>query len=110
MYTGGPMNFESSTSRQAVTKPVSWGLHPLEDSTDSQALLGAIRTRYGFVHVVSVEEGTFLEIVLNNWHYTRHVFGGPISARALLALADKFAQETQLEVTQALQEKAQARA
>ncbi|WP_213959207.1 MULTISPECIES: hypothetical protein [unclassified Variovorax] len=104
------MNFESSTSRQAVTKPVSWGLHPLEDSTDSQALLGAIRTRYGFVHVVSVEEGTFLEIVLNNWHYTRHVFGGPISARALLALADKFAQETQLEVTQALQEKAQARA
>ncbi|MEJ8857996.1 hypothetical protein WKW79_25730 [Variovorax robiniae] len=104
------MNFESSTSRQAVTKPVSWGLHPIEDSTDQKALLGAIRTRYGFVHVVSVEEGTFLEIVLHNWHYTRHVHGGPISARGLLALADKFAQETHQEVTQGGQEGGRARA
>ena len=81
------------TTRTPVTTSAAAGLRRPNDWPETKALEGLVRTRHGFVSVLTTPIGTILQMVVDGFLYTRSFQVGPMPSKGLIGRAGRFASD-----------------
>jgi hypothetical protein len=87
------MTEELCTSVRVVSKPDSYKLQRHKAPDGNVWYMGCVRTPHGFVAVYSDERVAMLQIIVDSREYEARIDRGDLSARYLVTLANRFAQE-----------------
>lgn len=88
------MTEPTETTRRKVVRPDGYGITKHTTLEGDVWFDGCARTQHGFVRVYSEKAHTMLMLIIDGHEYCRR-YGKGFSARGLVTLAARFAQEMQ---------------